>query len=130
LNRTTITPAGFSWRGSSDAHLPGADRFLMRVMATYLELVKRVKPTRANWDDCRTILIDLHCGALPFDQAGPVEREALRRMMEEVRRENERAEMLLIAMAFYSAEGLKKGEAPRQLEGLDLLPLPEGCAVG
>jgi hypothetical protein len=59
-----------------------------------------------------------------------VEREALRRMMEAVKRENEQAEMLLIAMAFYPAEGLEKRDAPKDLEGLGLLPLPEGCVIG
>jgi hypothetical protein len=54
----------------------------------------------------------------------------LRRMIETVWRENEQAEMLLLAMAFYPAEGLKTRELPRQLEGVDLLPLPEGCVVG
>jgi hypothetical protein len=50
--------------------------------------------------------------------------------MEAVRRENEQAEMLLLAMAFYPAEALKTRELPRQLEGVDLLPLPEECLVG
>jgi hypothetical protein len=59
-----------------------------------------------------------------------MERSALLRMMQAVKRENERAEMLLLALAFYPAEGLKTRELPRQLAGLDLLPLPDGCLVG
>jgi hypothetical protein len=89
-----------------------------------------VKQTRANRVACRDILLDIHCGTPPFDRAGTVEREALRRMMEAVKRENEQAELLLLAMAFYPAEGLKTREIPRQLEGLDLLPLREDCLVG
>jgi hypothetical protein len=38
--------------------------------------------------------------------------------------------MLLLVMAFYPAEGLKARELPRQLAGLDLLPLPEEYLVG
>jgi hypothetical protein len=94
------------------------------------KLVEWVKRTRARCDDCRNILIDLHCGTPPYDRAGPVERDALRRMMEAVKRENEQAEMLLIAIAFYPAQGLKTRELPRQLEGLELLPLPEECLIG
>jgi hypothetical protein len=94
------------------------------------KLVEWVKRTRANRVACRDILLDMHCGTPPFSLAGTVEREALRRMMEVVKRENEQAEMLLLAMAFYPAEGLKTRELPRQLEGLDLLPLPEECLVG
>jgi hypothetical protein len=89
-----------------------------------------VKRSRFNWDACRNILIDLHCGTPPYDRAGPVEREALRRMIEAVRRENEQAEMLLISKGFYPAAGAKTRELPRRLEGVDLLPLPEDCLVG
>jgi hypothetical protein len=59
-----------------------------------------------------------------------MERGALLRMIETVRRENEQAEMLLLAMAFYPAEGLKTRELFRQLKGLELLLLPEECLVG
>jgi hypothetical protein len=94
------------------------------------KLVEWVKQTRANRAACRDILLDIHSSTPPFGRAGSVEREALRGMMEVVRRENEQAEMLLLAMAFYPAEGLKTRELPRQLEGVDLLPLPEECLVG
>jgi hypothetical protein len=94
------------------------------------KIVEWVRRTRANRAACRDILLDIHCGTPPFSLAGTVEREALRRMMEAVKRENELAEMLLLAMAFYPAEGLKTRELPRRLEGLELLPLPEECLVG
>jgi hypothetical protein len=94
------------------------------------KIVAWVKQTRANRAACRDILLDIHCGTPPLGRAGTVEREALRGMMEVVRRENELAEMLLIAMAFYPAEGLKTRQLPRHLEGLELLPLPEECLVG
>jgi hypothetical protein len=94
------------------------------------KLVEWVKRTRANRAACRDILLDIHCGTPPFSLAGTVEREALRGMMEVVRRENEQAEMLLLAMAFYPAQGLKTKELPRRLAGLGLLPLPEECLVG
>jgi hypothetical protein len=56
-------------------------------------------------------------------------------MMEVVKRENEQAEMLLLALAFYPAEGLKARELPRELEGSEVLPLPgtsisPGLALG
>jgi hypothetical protein len=89
-----------------------------------------VKRTRANRAACRDILLDIHCGTPPFGRAGSVERQALRGMMEVVKRENEQAEMLLLAMAFFPAERLKTRELPRQLEGLELLPLPKDCLVG
>jgi hypothetical protein len=88
------------------------------------KLVQWVKRTRADLNACRSILIDLHCGTPPFNRAGPLEREALRKMMEAVRRENERAEMLLLAMAFYPAARLEKREASGELEGLGLRTLP------
>lgn len=89
------------------------------------KLVEWVQRTRANRDACRAILFDLHCGTPPFNLAGPVEKEALRKMMEAVKRENERAEMLLIALAFYSPQWPGKREAPRDFEGLTLQTLLE-----
>jgi hypothetical protein len=89
------------------------------------KLTEWVKQTRANREACRNVLLDLHCGTPPFHLAGPVERDALRKMFEAVRRENERAEMLLIALAFYPADGLEK-QQPRQLpEWLSFPTLPE-----
>jgi hypothetical protein len=94
------------------------------------KLVEWVKRTRANRAACRDILLDMHSDTPPFSLAGSAEREALRGMMSAIRRVNEQAEMLLLAMAFYPAEGLKPRKLPRQLEGVDLLPLPEECLVG
>jgi hypothetical protein len=90
------------------------------------KLIEWVKQTRAHLDRCRDLLIDLHCGTPPYNEAGPVEREALRKMVEASRRENERAEMLLLAMAFYPAQSLEKPAAPsEEPDELSLPPLPQ-----
>jgi hypothetical protein len=93
------------------------------------KMVEWVKATRSRRDGCRDLLIDLHTGTPPFNLAGPEEREAMRKMMEAIKRENERAEMLLLAMAFYPAAGLEKQDAPAEAKGLELLPLPEGSVI-
>jgi hypothetical protein len=74
-------------------------------------------------------LIDLHCGTPPFNEAGSVERDALRKMMEAVKRENERAEMLLIALALYPAQSPEKREAAREFEYLTFQPVPDAFAT-
>jgi hypothetical protein len=89
------------------------------------KLTEWVKRTRANRDACRDILLDLHCDTPPFNRAGPVERQALRKMMEAMKRENERAEMLLLALAFYPPKWLEKRKAPRGLEELTLETLAQ-----
>lgn len=86
------------------------------------KLVEWVKQTRVHLDRCRDLLIDLHCGTPPYNEAGPVEREALRKMVESSRRENERAEMLLLAMAFYPAQSLEKPTVPPEEPDELILP--------
>lgn len=89
------------------------------------KMVEWVKRTRANRGACRDILIDMHAGTPPYSLAGPVEREALRKMREAVRRENERAEMLLIAMAIYPAGQIQERASRPEVEELLFPSLPE-----
>jgi hypothetical protein len=108
---------------------------LVRAQASFLrrkapprsskKLIDWVKQTRARRDSCRDLLIDLHAGTPPFDRAGPEERDTLRKMMEAVRRENERAEMHLIAAAFHPAERQEPQEASVDLPVLAFPALGE-----
>ncbi len=84
------------------------------------QLVEWVKRTRRNRDACRDLLLDIHCDTPPFHLAGSLERQALRKTMEALKRENERAEMLLLALAFYSPKWLEKHEVRPQPEELTL----------
>jgi len=93
--------------------------------ASARKLTDWVKRTRANRDACRDLLLDLHCGTPPFHLAGTEERQALRKVMEAMKRENERAEMLLLALAFYPPKWLEKQEPLPGFEGLTLETLAE-----
>jgi hypothetical protein len=94
------------------------------------KLIEWVKHTREKRAHCRDILLDLHSGKNIFSQAGPQEREALKKMMEAVKRENERAEMLLIALAFYPSPSPEKREPIRNRDEPALQPFPGGLLGG